>query len=780
MPEDNASAATPATEELPPIRFFRAGGFNQIILRNPADLRHLRTLDQTLWVASSCPTRGLDLEEATLDFIDDDHDQRIRPPEILESIDWILDVLRDPSDLPKGLDVVRIEQINPDSADGAQILQTIQRILQNLGQPDADSITLAQAMDRSGIFAAVKSNGDGIIPASAADSPEVAQLVQDILNTQGGETDQSGEAGVTASGVADFFTAALNYLQWWVQGHPGDARLLPPDPVETEPEPEITEAEPGQLEEAMRKEAEAREKVPQAEAKPVEVPPEPELSPAVFTLGEQSSSALAAINAIRTQVEDFFEQVEVAAFDARAVGFLNFNDADLQSLQNRSREEVTAMMAKVPLARVAPDAPLPLRGEVNPVFAGALATLNRDAVAPVFGKELESITQAQWRELLAKIAPYEAWLAAKTGEAVESLGIARIGELLNQPEHREALEALIAVDAALAAEIAAVSKVEKLLRYHRDLFRLLRNYVSLPEFYDPDSQAIFQMGSLLIDGCMLNLCVEVDDLKAHSTIAAQSGIYLVYCTAKRVGETRTLTICAAVTSRDAGRITVGKNAVFYDRFGKDWDAKVVQVATNPISLREAIWAPFKKIGELISAQMEKISAARQQAMEKGISDSLSNVDKRTAPTTATQPAAPTNMGAMLAGGGVAIAALSSSMAYVARTLQNINDLFILYTIAIVLLLLITPSLIIGFFKLRRRDIGMVLEACGWAINGRMRINLGLAKELTHIGRIPRGAIVLDRAYITRDARRRRRNFFLTFFAIVLVLAAISWWILEKM
>ena len=61
-----------------PIRFFRAGGFDQLLLEKAADLQHLRDLDQTLWVASSCPTRGLKLDPGTLDFVDSDGDGRIR------------------------------------------------------------------------------------------------------------------------------------------------------------------------------------------------------------------------------------------------------------------------------------------------------------------------------------------------------------------------------------------------------------------------------------------------------------------------------------------------------------------------------------------------------------------------------------------------------------------------------------------------------------------------------------------------------------------------------
>ncbi|HVY70959.1 MAG TPA: hypothetical protein VHH73_13585, partial [Verrucomicrobiae bacterium] len=40
-------------------KFFRAGGTDQVRLETAADLRALDDLDPKLWVALSCPTRGL-------------------------------------------------------------------------------------------------------------------------------------------------------------------------------------------------------------------------------------------------------------------------------------------------------------------------------------------------------------------------------------------------------------------------------------------------------------------------------------------------------------------------------------------------------------------------------------------------------------------------------------------------------------------------------------------------------------------------------------------------
>ena len=64
-------------------RFFRAGGFDQVKLERGADLLNLDQLDQKLWVALACPTRGIEFDIKTLDLIDTDKDGRIRAPEII-------------------------------------------------------------------------------------------------------------------------------------------------------------------------------------------------------------------------------------------------------------------------------------------------------------------------------------------------------------------------------------------------------------------------------------------------------------------------------------------------------------------------------------------------------------------------------------------------------------------------------------------------------------------------------------------------------------------------
>jgi len=57
--------------------FFRTGGIDQVALNSGEDLQHLGELDQKLWVALSCPVKGLEIDEQTLALIDAAEDDRL-------------------------------------------------------------------------------------------------------------------------------------------------------------------------------------------------------------------------------------------------------------------------------------------------------------------------------------------------------------------------------------------------------------------------------------------------------------------------------------------------------------------------------------------------------------------------------------------------------------------------------------------------------------------------------------------------------------------------------
>jgi len=93
-------------------RFFRAGGFNQVVLNSGADLLNLDQLDQKLWVALACPTTGVEFDKTTLALIDADKDGRVRVPELIAAAKWAGGLMKNPDDLLKGNPTLRPSAIN--------------------------------------------------------------------------------------------------------------------------------------------------------------------------------------------------------------------------------------------------------------------------------------------------------------------------------------------------------------------------------------------------------------------------------------------------------------------------------------------------------------------------------------------------------------------------------------------------------------------------------------------------------------------------------------------
>ncbi len=284
--------------------------------------------------------------------------------------------------------------------------------------------------------------------------------------------------------------------------------------------------------------------------------------------------------------------------------------------------------------------------------------------------------------------------------------------------------------------MTAMAAVERLARYHRDLMRLLNNFVSFRDFYSRERPAVFQVGTLFLDGRSCDLCVRVDDQAKHAALAGLAKCYLAYCDLRRGGET--MTIAAAFTGGDSDNLMVGRNGVFWDRQGRDWDATITKVVENPISIRQAFWAPYKKLIRLVEEQVAKRAAAGEAAADAKIEHTAAataNADKKAA------EAKKIDVGTVAAL-GVAFGALATAFAALAGYATNLLQLpfwQVMLALAGLLLLISAPSMLIAWLKLRQRNLGPILDANGWAVNGRVKMNVPFGGALTKVARIPDGS-----------------------------------------
>ena len=55
-----------------------------------------------------------------------------------------------------------------------------------------------------------------------------------------------------------------------------------------------------------------------------------------------------------------------------------------------------------------------------------------------------------------------------------------------------------------------------------------------------------------------------------------------------------------------------------------------------------------------------------------------------------------------------------------------------------MLLVSGPAMMMAWFKLKKRNLGPILDASGWAINARVRINIPFGASLTGLAELPEG------------------------------------------
>jgi len=688
----------PSTPAAPHVwKFFRTGGIDQVALETGADLLALAELDQELWVALSCPVKGLELDERTLAVIDTDGDGRIGVPEVIAAVNWAAARLNDAGDLLRGSGTLPLAAINAATPEGGVLLGAVRRILAGEGVKDAAEITVAQAADTAKVVAASPLNGDGIIPVEATDDPAVRALIGDIIACVGQVARGSAFTGITAAKVEAFFAEVTAYVAWSDQKASQDFAVL----------------------------------------------------------GDGTDGAFAAIKAVRAKVEDYFARTRLATFDPRATAALNRNESEYLAIASQELKLSADALAGFPLARVEPGRPLPLAEGVNPAWADAMRALREKAVTPVFGADKASLSVEDWSELTAKFAAFAAGLEANAGRAVEKLGLARMKEILAGPG-RAALDALV-------AQFKSITDVERLARYYRDLRTLLHNFVNFGDFYSPRHYAAFQAGTLFLDSRSTELCIRVEGV---SPLAAMSQMYIAYCACTRAGGGATMTIGACFTQGDGDYVFVGRNGVFYDRRGCLWYAVVTSIVDNPISIRQAFWSPYKKTLRSIEQYFAKRAAEADADASARLMAAAESI-----PPPSQAKAEPKKFDlALITGIGVAIGSIGTFLAAIFTKFVDLPTWQVPLILVGIMLLISLPAMLIAWLKLRQRTLGPILEGNGWAINGRVMINIPFGEALTKLAALPPGSKrSLEDPYEDKEARSRRRR--AAFLLILILLAA---------
>ena len=421
--------------------------------------------------------------------------------------------------------------------------------------------------------------------------------------------------------------------------------------------------------------------------------------------------------------------------DALRIADLNEDNADAKQMADIARrivgkeEVITLADVKAAVGAIAveqkplPEAPLAAdiiaavhenEAEFNAWFRSS--ELEKMGLAVADPEKQPKIADKEWKKLTAQVAAYEAEVAAITAEN----------------------------KAAMDAATGEYQPLIKLLHLKRDFYTLIKNYISFQDFYNREIKAIFQCGRLVIDQRACELCVRVADAGKMAAEAGKSGMFLIFCDCENKAQGKKLSIVAVMTQGDINNLEVGKNCVFYDRNGLDYDAVVTKIIENPISIRQAFWTPYRKFANWVSDLINKSVAEKES---KGLEDMKANattateqaktkVEKGVKVETQKPPFDIAKFAGIFAALGMALGMIGAALVSVVAGLSTLKWWQLLLVFCGIMLVISGPSMLLAYFKLRRRNLAPVLNANGWAVNAEAIVNVPFGLTLTTMAKFP--------------------------------------------
>ncbi len=718
------------------------GGMYQFAVETAEDLQRLAELDRALWAATSAPLRDLHCDPQFLLAMDTEGAGRIRVAQVLDACSWTLERLQDTAGVLAGSDVLALASLAPNAA-GQTLRHAAAHLLSELRLSGQPTVNLAEVRTFRAAYATSLANGDGVVPPAALADTDIAGLAQAVLDTVGGRADVGGSQGVGRQEVAQFQAGAAAWLQWRSAG---------------------TAAE---------------------------------------VLGADTALAYQALQDMAQPLADYFAQCDLLAQQRPTETPQLLAPEPLWSAGSSS---IDAFLQQAPLATPNPRGELPPLEQINPCYSARVEALYQHLLARIPALAQHPLTRKVWQQTLAFLQPYADWRSAEPKEPYAALGETQLAQLLD-PALVERLLAAVAIDEAAAPGVQAVADVERLVLNQQNLVALANNFVNFSAIYNNDKRArraLIDTGNLVIDGRQLSFCIRVEGRDAHKKVAADSLCYLLYADIlAKEGAEVVYRIAAPVTSGERGRLRVGKRGLFVDNHNKEFDAIVVDILENPISVKEAAVAPFRRVGKMVSEKMEQWLGSQQADAEKGLTTHTDKAvqgaqqagntlikESKDLQITAAQAAKPAeakpadpkaaakpeadkpkegiNANTLILGGGMALAGVGALMASVISMLTTWNGWLAIFG---VIGLVAALSGLLGWLKLRRRDMSLLLEANGWAVNAEMKVTRRIAQLFTWVPADPEGTTV-DRfdslaGLTAAQDKRRQRNVIL----LALLLAA---------
>lgn len=681
--------------------FRNYGGNYQLRLENADDLALIQDLKVARWAATSVQTDSLQCDPVFLTYLNPDGSGRIRPQHLRAAVKWLFHMIADRSRLAAPSDVLLMKDLDTSHDEGRKLKEAALHILEQLKAETSDQISLEQIRTFRDTYMLAPPNGDGVLPPNHVSDPDVARLATDVLRHVGAVKDLSGADGINQGHLSEFLDHGKVFLAWKVRGEDNSSTQILP-------------------------------------------------------WGGETPAAAKLVAELDVKIDQFFSLCDLVKVDARTAERIRLSEQDLKDLDFCDPQAIGKKLMEAPLQTPNPEGILNFQDAINPYYQGKLDQLRHQVLARARSGPMERLQRTAWEKARAVFEPYWAWQAEKPPDGMDRLDEATLREYLNGPA-QETLRQLLLEDLSVQGEVEQINSLEKLILYRCWLLELANNCVNFSAFYSSDQRALFEMGDLIIDGRQLTFTVKVQNHTEHKKVAATSRLFLVYAKITKCGDQeQEFEIAAAVTAGSKGGIEIGKRGVFYDLHGEEWDAQVVDILENPISVWEAIKAPFVRVKDLVARKTEGFAATQVQQLDTaatGITTKMKKGESFQPPTGGPAPTSTTSTRDLLLGGGIAFAAISSSLAYLIKTLSQVSLLNVGLWLVVTMLVVVLFSALLGWNKLRKRDLSAILEACGWAVNFRMYLTHKLGYLVTRTPPLPKGAQVEHRDLVRLSLRK---------------------------
>ena len=536
------------------IRYTTLGGSTQLDIKSFKDFSDILLLDDAHWVLNSVAVTSLRADRRLLQYLDSDHNGRIRTDEVRAAIKFLLEHLCDGKGVDESSDILEFSALSPDNPDTGVIMIAARKILAQLGKNDTGKISITDIESDPTLRENASKRQDGIITTADANCDKCAALIELISRF-------AGKDGISSEDISNFQTGAAEFIAYNQESIDNAAVLFP--------------------------------------------------------FGEKTAEISAAALELKSAVDDYFLNCETLRFLDSDPGRPVKKEicADpmdkegisgvLQKLSLASPQEDGQLDLAAPLN------PL-YRDKIIALFARPeLAPKLSDGKLSVAEWNHFNSLLAPYRDWYGrKPAQYEL-LASLESNVLADYAAGNGFDILDAALENNSVQLMLPTGINLLAKLLILQR--GMLKFLQNFVSLTELFTPGNVSLLQTGKLVmdgrhFSLITPVLDRAEhkkivedSNICIAYIDVN-YGTDAAPA----------------VKTMAAAITSGQMQRLFIGKRGIFYAPDGKEYDAKIIDFVEQPVSFSEALKSPFRRFGSMIATQTDKFFTSKTAKLQKEV------------------------------------------------------------------------------------------------------------------------------------------------------------------